>query len=97
LERERTPMPREILKYLCLSDGDLDFLVDTASPKVTNKPKLKQIIREDEDFKNSFIAADKLFRRLMDDEGIFLKISPALFFQILPISAFSANSLGCAH
>jgi len=61
----------------------LDFLVDTASPEVSNKPKLKQIIREDEDFRNSFVADDKVFRKLMDDEEIFLKISPTLFFQIL--------------
>jgi len=76
-------MTREILKHFRLSDRDLDFLVDTASPEVTNKPKLKQIIREDEDFRNSFIADEKVFRTLMDDEEIFLKISPSLFFQIL--------------
>jgi len=61
----------------------LDFLVDTASPEVTNKPKLKQIIREDEDCRNSFVADDKVFRKLMDDEEIFLKISPTLFFEVL--------------
>jgi hypothetical protein len=76
-------MCRVSLKHLRLSDRDLDFLVDTASPEVTNKPKLKQIIREDEDFRNSFIADEKVFRKLMDDEEIFLKISPTLFFQIL--------------
>ena len=76
-------MSRVSLKRLRLSDRDLDFLLDTASPEVTNKPKLKQIIREDEDFRNSFFSDEKVFRRLMDDEEIILKISPALFFQIL--------------
>ncbi|UCG65220.1 MAG: hypothetical protein JSW12_21940 [Deltaproteobacteria bacterium] len=76
-------MSRVSLKHLRLSDRDLDFLVDTASPEVTNKPKLKQIIREDEDFRNSFVTDDKVFRKLMDDEEISLKISPTLFFEVL--------------
>ena len=80
-------MSRVSLKRLRLSDRDLDFLLDTASPEVTNKPKLKQIIREDEDFRNSFFSDEKVFKRLMDDEEIFLKTSPALFFQILPRKA----------
>ena len=70
-------------KSLRLSDRDLDFLVETASPEVTDKARLKQIIREDEDFRNTFIGDGKVFRRLMDDEEIFLKISPTLFFEIL--------------
>jgi len=76
-------MSRVSLKHLRLSDRDLDILVDTASPEVTNRPTLKQIIREDEDFRNSFVADDKVFRKLMNDEEIFLKISPTLFFEVL--------------
>jgi hypothetical protein len=68
---------------LRLSDKDLDFLVETVSRGVIDKPRLKQIIREDEGFRNTFIEDEKVFRRLMDDEEIFLKISPALFFEIL--------------
>jgi hypothetical protein len=71
------------LKRLRLSDRDLDFLLEAASPEVTDKPRLKQIIREDEDFRDTFIGDQKVFRRLMDDEEIFLKISPTLFFEIL--------------
>lgn len=71
------------LTRLRLSDRDLDFLVDTACPNVTDKPRLKQIIREDEDFRNTFIGDGKVFRKLMDDEEILLKISPTLFFEIL--------------
>lgn len=70
-------------RSLRLSDRDLDFLVETASPGVIDKPKLKQILREDEKFRNAFIEDEKVFRRLMDDEEILLKISPALFFEIL--------------
>ena len=76
-------MPHLNARRLRLSDRDLDFLVETASPEVTDKPGLKQIITEDEDFRNTFIGDEKVFRRLMDDEEIFLKISPTFFFEIL--------------
>ncbi|MFB0521358.1 MAG: hypothetical protein ACETWD_08025, partial [Desulfatiglandales bacterium] len=66
-----------------LSDRDLDFLIETVSPEVTDKPRLKQIIREDKDFRNTFIGHKKVFRRLTDDDEVFLKISPTLFFEIL--------------
>ncbi len=66
-----------------LSDGDLDFLIETVNRGMIDKLKLKQIIREDEGFRNTFIADDKVFRRLMDDDEILLKISPTLFFEIL--------------
>lgn len=71
------------LKGLRLSKRDLDFLVETVSPEVTDKHKLKMIIREDEDFRNTFIGDQGVFRRVMNDDEIFLKISPTLFFEIL--------------
>ena len=76
-------MARSKFRSLRLSDKDIDFLVETASPGVIDKPKLKQILREDEKFRNTFIDDEKVFRKLMDEEEIFLRISPALFFQIL--------------
>ncbi len=66
-----------------LSDGDLDFLIETVHPEVIDKIRLKQIIREDEGFRNTFITDEKVFRRIIDDEEILLKISPVLFFEIL--------------
>ncbi len=71
------------VKRLRLSDRDLDFLVETISPEVRDKLRLKEIIQTDEDFRKTFIGDDKVFRRIMDDEEIFLKISPALYFEIL--------------
>ena len=66
-----------------LSGRDLDFVIETVSPEVRDKTGLKRIIQEDEDFRKSYIGDEKVFRRLMDDEEILLKISPALFFEIL--------------
>jgi hypothetical protein len=71
------------LKLNRLSERDLDFLAEIASPEIKDKSPLKQIIQEDEDFRNSYAGDEKVFRKLMDDEEIFLKISPALFFEIL--------------
>lgn len=76
-------MPRLNLKASKLSERDLDFLTETVSPDVTDKYRLKRVIREDEDFRNKFIGDDKVFRRVMDDEEIFLKISAGLFFEVL--------------
>lgn len=68
---------------MTLSDRDLIFLTETVSPEVTDKHRLKRIIEEDEDFRKSFISNEKVFRKVMDDEEILLKISPSLFFEIL--------------
>jgi hypothetical protein len=70
-------------KKLRLTDRDLIFLVETASPGVSDKGNLVRIIREDEDFRNSYINDEKVFRKLMDDEAVLLKISPTLYFEIL--------------
>jgi hypothetical protein len=77
---EMTEFLREALR---LSDGDLEFLIEAASPAVKDKSKLKQILIEDEDFRNEFIGDDKVFRKAMNEQDILVRISPSLFFQIL--------------
>lgn len=71
------------LVNLQLSDRDLDFLIETVATGVGDRVNLKRILREDEDFRNSFVSDDKVFNKLMADDEIFLKISPSLFFEIL--------------
>ena len=66
-----------------LSERDFEFLVEAAAPEATDKFRLKQIIRHDEAFRNSFIEDEKVFRKLMDEEETLLKISPTLFFEVL--------------
>jgi hypothetical protein len=66
-----------------LSDNDLDFLVETVSPEVSDRSRLKQIIQQDQDFRNAFLTERSIFRRLMDDDEALLRLSPALFFEIL--------------
>jgi len=76
-------MSNEKYRTLRQTEADLDFLVETASPEVRDKERLKQILRHDEDFRGKYVADDKVFGRMMDDDEIFLKISPTLFFEIL--------------
>jgi hypothetical protein len=68
---------------LNLSDSDLDFVIREAAPDFDDKEKLKQIIREDDAFRKALISDEKVFRRVMADEEIFLKISPPLYFEVL--------------
>ena len=44
-------MPKHNIMHLRLSESDLNFLVDTVCPEVKDKPRLRKIIREDEDFR----------------------------------------------
>ena len=70
-------------KNYAITEGDLDFLVETSIPEIQDKGRMKAILREDEDFRKSFILEEKVFQRVMNDEEAFLKISPGLFFEIL--------------
>jgi hypothetical protein len=76
-------MTTDKFTHLRLSDRDLDFLVEITDPGVGDKSNLKRILREDEDFRNSFVSDEKVFKKLMADDEIFLKISPFFFFEIL--------------
>ena len=66
-----------------LSEQDLNFLVETVSPRVADKAGLKKIIREDADFRNKYVSDEKVFRTVINDEMALLKISPTLYFEIL--------------
>ena len=66
-----------------LSSRDLDFLVNTATPGVTDKAKLKQVIQDDADFRSKYVSDETVFRSVVSDDEALLKISPALYFEIL--------------
>ena len=72
-----------LLQRLRLSDTDLDFVVDEAVPESRNKESLKQLIREDEDFRKALIGDERVFARIMADEEVIPRISSTLYFEIL--------------
>jgi hypothetical protein len=65
--------------YLWLSQRDLAFLVNTASPEVRDKARLAQIIQGDADFRKKYVSDEKVFRAVIDDDEALLKISPKRF------------------
>ncbi len=69
--------------HIDLTGADLEFLVSTAAPETGDKARLKQIIEEDEDFRNAFIDDARTIRKVVSDKESFLKISPRLYFEIL--------------
>ncbi|NWF56879.1 MAG: hypothetical protein HXY45_19005 [Syntrophaceae bacterium] len=70
-------------KYRELTEKDLDFLVETVSPEAKDKSRLRQIIREDQDIRKAYVEDDKVFRRFVDEEESFIRVSPLLFFEVL--------------
>jgi len=66
-----------------VSEGELDFLVGAASPKVRDRARLRRLIEADDDFRQAFIGDEKTFRKVIADEEVFLKISPRLYFEVL--------------
>jgi len=66
-----------------LTDADLGFLAATGAPEITDKPRLRQIMEEDEDVRNAFVGDEKISQKVMSDSEIFLKISPKLYFEVL--------------
>lgn len=66
-----------------LTDRDYDFLIDTVSPEVRDKQQLRRVIKEDDDVRNTYLNDEKVFRRIVGDEDMFLHVSPALFFEVL--------------
>uniref|UniRef100_A0A7C4EL83 Uncharacterized protein n=1 Tax=Thermodesulfovibrio aggregans TaxID=86166 RepID=A0A7C4EL83_9BACT len=66
-----------------LKDKDLDFIVNTVAPEFKNKEQLKRFINEDPDFRHGLVGSDKMFEKVFSDPEILVKISPALYFEIL--------------
>lgn len=66
-----------------LSDADLEFVVNSAAPDAQDREQLKALIREDDSFRQGMVGDDRVFAGVMNDDEIFLKISPALYFEVL--------------
>ena len=85
-------MPLQDSKKLRLTDRDLKFLVETASPGVSDKTHLIRIIREDEDFRNSYISDEKVFRKLMDDDVVLIASEEnSKFSEVLTVDEFNTS------
>jgi len=76
-------MARNITCGIALPEQDLDFVVQTVAPGAKNKTQLKQLINEDQSFREGLLGDQKLFQQVTSSPPIILGISPLLFFEVL--------------
>ena len=65
------------LKKFSLSHQDLNFLVETVSPGVSDKTGFKSIIQQDVDFRKKYVSDEKVFHTLHEN---FQKVKKPLNF-----------------
>ena len=54
-----------------------------AAPDARDPARLVRLVREDEQFRQALVGDDRVFRQVVEDEEILVKISPALYFEVL--------------
>ena len=84
------------------TEVDLDFLIGEASPQASNKARLRQMILEDQEFRQAIVGDERVFQRVIGDAEVMVKLSPALYFEILlrkaskelDLSAYTVERIG---
>ena len=66
---------------------ELEFLLNAIAPDTSDKRQLMTRAMGDQAFLEAMKESDEVFRMVMSDEEILLKISPDLYFEILLINA----------
>ena len=70
-------------RAVVFTDFDLSFIVDTAAPGAVDREGLKGLVRDDDHFRKGMVSDPRVFRKIMDDEEAFVRISPGLYFEVL--------------
>jgi len=65
------------------TEVDLDFLIGEAVPQASNKVRLRQMILEEQEFRQAIVGDERVFQRVISDAEVMVKLSPALYFEIL--------------
>ncbi len=76
-------MARPALQELSLTENDLDFILEETASKTANPLELRRLARSDDGFRKALVGDERVFQRVMNDEEVFVKISPALYFEVL--------------
>ncbi len=76
-------MPNPNSQWPNFSESDLDFVVRNIAPDAADSSALKRLIAEDTQFRSAAIGDPILLDLLLNDDEIFIHISPALYFEIL--------------
>ena len=65
------------------TEVDIDFLIGEAAPQASNKVRLRQMILEEQEFRQAIVGDERVFQRVISDAEVMVKLSPALYFEIL--------------
>ena len=84
------------LSGLRFTDAELQFVVEEAAPEARDKDRLVRLVRDDAEFRKALVSDEKVFRRVMGDPEALLRISPALYFEVLLRKA-SRELQGASH
>jgi len=84
------------------TEVDLDFLIEEAVPQSSNKVRLRQMILEEREFRQAIVGDERVFQRVINDSEVMVKLSPALYFEILlrkaskelDLSAYTVERIG---
>ena len=66
-----------------LSDADLDFVIGLATPNARDPERLKLMARQDEKLRKALVSDDAVFEHVMADDEAFVRVTPALYFEVL--------------
>lgn len=74
-------MTRSLLFHF--TSADIDFLISSAQPEMSDRNRFRRLLMEDERFRDSTLSEERVFRDLVSKEENFVRISPRLYFEIL--------------
>ena len=66
-----------------LTDADLDFVIGLAAPNARDPDRLKRLARQDEELRKALVSDDAVFEHVMADDEAFVRVTPALYFEVL--------------
>jgi len=66
-----------------LQEKDLAFIFENSAPAISDRQRLREVIETDSDFRNAFLTEETLLQRLISDDEALVRLTPALFFEIL--------------
>lgn len=84
------------------TEVDIDFLIGEVAPQASNKIRLRQMILEEQEFRQAIVADERVFQRVISDAEVMVKLSPTLYFEILlrkaskelDLSAYTLERIG---
>jgi hypothetical protein len=66
-----------------LTEEDLKFVVQAVAPEARDKEMLQHSIKEDPAFRKNLLGDGRLLKKIQEDPGLSLGISPSLFFEVM--------------